>query len=987
VSDRTLTALSAVAGTVRYSNVQTVGGVSNLQLATSNNTKMIVDNLNISGGNTSVNLSTAGGSYSLGNLSGGNTLTVTGSSGLSLTGAVTGTTGITVNTAAAPLIVRSTVNLAGAGPITVGVGSGLTRIQQGLLTGSVSGASWNSNTALPTAYYGVDPRGDSWSLASPASYYTGGPWPQYYGNGLFPQVWQYVYDGQIYVTTGGAVSFATDIDDQASIIVDGTVVVNSQANGVGTKTLTAGWHNIEIRLQNNATGAGYKTNSGTPPWNVTGSSPYGFFGMGVDWQGRNAYAQSNFTPLVVSNGVQMRTLASVSQFALVQFEGASAGGTWSSYATNGLTLQNGAAIGGIVNEVATGTPQLVNQIIDTLNVQTNAMVALQADRGTAAGLGGIVYFPNVQLGDGSLLYLQPNNGASILADVTLAGGTASILNPNPVGATNGVAYVGNIGGAGVVTVGGSGIGTSMYPIRMVGLLGAPVVQVDESGAPVILDSLYVNGVYESFNLGGNMLSVVGGTMVVNVDPGAGVLNIATSTAGLDIFSGQAGGSYGVNAGTTILLPNGGTVTGRVNQVATGVTPIVNNILPQMMDVGANQTLNLKADRGSVTGAVDGQVFFQNIVLESGATILASQSNGANLNMMVALNGSTGTINTFQNSNDRVYLQSVSNTAGGSLTLTGTGRLQVLGSVVVGGLTVNNGRVDFQNGSAVDTTPGNFVVTGQLSTVNFTSASALTTNRLDISGGTTTINFMPTLSQATTVTGGTLNLYSSVDSNAGVAYRGWTATTGGVLRLGDNLDGQFVNLGTNSVVTATGAGSRIYIQGRSAGTANATTISGTVSALAGGRVDIGTGSDATKSKVAINLTAAMTADGAGSIIGYNAPAAVTLTTANLPLVTLTNGGGFYSISTSDLTLSRDFKHAGGNGDWILGTFGSNLIITSGTCPASMFSTRGRALRSARRMRTAVSKWRRAAVPSWWITLPWARSTSIRSTCTPCRVGAS
>ena len=283
--------------------MQTVGGVSNLQLATSNNTKMIVDNLNISGGNTSVNLSTAGGSYSLGNLSGGNTLTVTGSSGLSLTGAVTGTTGITVNTAAAPLIVRSTVNLAGAGPITVGVGSGLTRIQQGLLTGSVSGASWNSNTALPTAYYGVDPRGDSWSLASPASYYTGGPWPQYYGNGLFPQVWQYVYDGQIYVTTGGAVSFATDIDDQASIIVDGTVVVNSQANGVGTKTLTAGWHNIEIRLQNNATGAGYKTNSGTPPWNVTGSSPYGFFGMGVDWQGRNAYAQSNFTPLVVSNGV------------------------------------------------------------------------------------------------------------------------------------------------------------------------------------------------------------------------------------------------------------------------------------------------------------------------------------------------------------------------------------------------------------------------------------------------------------------------------------------------------------------------------------------------------------------------------------------------------------------------------------------------------------------------------------------------------------
>jgi hypothetical protein len=194
---------------------------------------------------------------------------------------------------------------------------------------------------------------------------------------------------------------------------------------VGTKTLTAGWHNIEIRLQNNATGAGYKTNSGTPPWNVTGSSPYGFFGMGVDWQGRNLLAQSNFVPLLLSNGVQLRSQASVYQFGMMEFEGAVAGGTYD-LATNlglpSLTLQNGAAIGGIVNEVATGTPQLVNQILDTLNVQTNAMVALQADRGTAAGLGGIVYFPNVQLGDGSLLYLQPNNGASILADVTLAGG-------------------------------------------------------------------------------------------------------------------------------------------------------------------------------------------------------------------------------------------------------------------------------------------------------------------------------------------------------------------------------------------------------------------------------------------------------------------------------------------------------------------------------------------------------------------------------------
>lgn len=129
----------------------------------------------------------------------------------------------------------------------------------------------------------------------------------------------WVYTGQIYIHEDPAtpgfrtVTLGINIDDNAQMWLNGealTIDGGYNTTEIATRTLAAGWHDIEARGGNAGGGAGPTTGDG---WN-TG------IGFGIDWEGRDVKTVGNFTkPVDDGSGTLLRTSGSGTPLNVTNF--------------------------------------------------------------------------------------------------------------------------------------------------------------------------------------------------------------------------------------------------------------------------------------------------------------------------------------------------------------------------------------------------------------------------------------------------------------------------------------------------------------------------------------------------------------------------------------------------------------------------------------------------------------------------------------------
>jgi hypothetical protein len=257
-----------------------------------------IGNLTTSAGQSNVKVGdTANGDYRLttsvyGTVGTGVTMNLTNAAMTLQSGAVVNS-GARINvTAGNKLTVSNGATVTGAqfnASGSVVTTSALVAQQSGLLVGS------NSGTGLTyvanAGNLGVDQNGATWS-AIPA--------------GTYPLTTQFIYSGQIYISTNGPVTVNGNFDDWESIAIDGKVITSgAMSDSTGTAYLGVGWHNLEIRVGNNSGNGG---SNGA--------------GVGIDLQGRGA--ASNLIRFMTSNGLQFQTPVATTTYnwGLLQLQGA-----------------------------------------------------------------------------------------------------------------------------------------------------------------------------------------------------------------------------------------------------------------------------------------------------------------------------------------------------------------------------------------------------------------------------------------------------------------------------------------------------------------------------------------------------------------------------------------------------------------------------------------------------------------------------------------
>ena len=205
------------------------------------------------------------------------------------------------------LVNQGTLSVAGVGNVSI-TGNVIDDLSSGgfvngLLEGIVSltnGADEtdpNPGTAVDPNYNGPVPFGGS------VNFFRTGETSQLVGAGPWDNNQTWAYDGQIFVPTttiSGVpqsttpVQFASQIDDDSRVTIDGVIVANQPGYGnvvtSGILNLTPGWHNIDVRFGNGGGGAGPSGNVGNAAalggWPAGGLSANGLapgagFGFGI----------------------------------------------------------------------------------------------------------------------------------------------------------------------------------------------------------------------------------------------------------------------------------------------------------------------------------------------------------------------------------------------------------------------------------------------------------------------------------------------------------------------------------------------------------------------------------------------------------------------------------------------------------------------------------------------------------------------------------
>jgi autotransporter-associated beta strand protein len=267
----------------------------------------------------------------------------------------------------------------------------------------------------------------------------------------------------------------------------------------------------------------------------------------------------------------------------------------------------------------------------------------------------------------------------------------------------------------------------------------------------------------------------------------------TSWNALTFEKGHDGLSWSNPPGLTINMADGTGIGGVVDEVATGATPLVNQI-NDALTIPAGKMVALVAQRG-VDADVAGKVFFPNVTMDEGSTLYLVSKSNAGILTNVAINGNV-TVNNVDANTDFTLAAFLGDVTGTGLltvnSITGGLPIQLVGKIsapvaLAGAADLTSTNLGAAtktfdlNGQTINITGGTtrLMVDGGLGTLNLTGAGRLelAKNRAEPSSpwGTATI----TLAAPLTVSGQVNDGSSGVNVNTYIAPIIINDTTAGV----------------------------------------------------------------------------------------------------------------------------------------------------------------------------------------------------------------
>ena len=497
-----------------------------------------------------------------------------------------------------------------------------------------------------------------------------------------------------------------------------------------------------------------------------------------------------------------------------------------------------AAIGDTVaitnagNFILTGSDETIGSITGAGNINLNNNTLTTGSDGTSTTVSGVISGPDGRLtkeGAGTFTLSGANTytGATTINAGTLQAANASALGKNSAVTVNGGSLdlttdlsIGSLAGAGNVTLNANTLttGSNNSSTTYSGVLSGNGALIKQGTGTTTLSgtNTYTGGttindgairIGAADNLGSGALTLDGGTLQTTAS--------FTSSRGTTL--GASGGSFNIDAGTTLSQSGQITGSGRLSKTGEGTLTLS----------GTNTyTGGTTINDGTIRiGAADN--LGSGPLTLDGGTLQTTASFTSNRGTTLGASGGSFNIDT-----GTTLRESGQITGSGRLSKTGEGTLTLSGTnTYTGGTTINDGTLQVGNGGT----------SGTLGTGNVTNNSALVFNRSDDSSYAGVISGTGTVSKEGA---GTLTLSGTN------TFSGGTTINDGTIRIGaaDNLGSGALTLDGGTLQT----------------TASFTSSRGTTLGASGGSFSIDAGTTLTQSGN-ISGSGSLTKTGEGTLV--------------------------------------------------------------------------------------------------------------------------
>ncbi|HIM39854.1 MAG TPA: autotransporter domain-containing protein [Methylophaga aminisulfidivorans] len=431
-----------------------------------------------------------------------------------------------------------------------------------------------------------------------------------------------------------------------------------------------------------------------------------------------------------------------------------------------------AAIGDTVaitnagNFILTGSDETIGSITGAGNINLNNNTLTTGSDGTSTTVSGVISGPDGRLtkeGAGTFTLSGANTytGATTINAGTLQAANASALGKNSAVTVNGGSLdlttdlsIGSLAGAGNVTLNANTLttGSNNSSTTYSGVLSGNGALIKQGTGTTTLSgtNTYTGGttindgairIGAADNLGSGALTLDGGTLQTTAS--------FTSSRGTTL--GASGGSFNIDAGTTLSQSGQITGSGRLSKTGEGTLT-----LSGTNTYTGGTTIN---DGTILIGAADN--LGSGALTLDGGTLQTTASFTSNRGTTLGASGGSFNIET-----STTLTQSGNISGSGRLSKTGEGTLTLSGTnTYTGGTTIDDGTLQIGNGGT----------SGTLGTGNVTNNSALVFNRSDDSSYTGVISGTGTVSKDGA---GTLTL------SGNNTYSGTTTISDGTLQVGN-----------------------------------------------------------------------------------------------------------------------------------------------------------------------------------------------------------
>jgi len=581
-----------------------------------------------------------------------------------------------------------------------------------------------------------------------------------------------------------------------------------------------------------------------------------------------------------------------------------------------------AAIGDTVaitnagNFILTGSDETIGSITGAGNINLNNNTLTTGSDGTSTTVSGVISGPDGRLtkeGAGTFTLSGANTytGATTINAGTLQAANASALGKNSAVTVNGGSLdlttdlsIGSLAGAGNVTLNANTLttGSNNSSTTYSGVLSGNGALIKQGTGTTTLSgtNTYTGGttindgairIGAADNLGSGALTLDGGTLQTTAS--------FTSSRGTTL--GASGGSFNIDAGTTLRESGQITGSGRLSKTGEGTLTLSGTNTYTGGTTINDGTIRIGAADNLGSGA---------LTLDGG-TLQTTASFTSNRGTTLGASGGSFNIDT------GTTLSESGNISGsGRLSKTGEGTLTLSGTnTYTGGTTINDGTLQIGNGGT----------SGTLGTGNVTNNSALVFNRSDDSSYTGVISGTGTVTKDGA---GTLTL------SGNNTYSGTTTISDGTLQVGNG--GTSGTLGTGNV---TNNSALVFNRSDDSSYAGVISGTGTVTKDGAGTLTL-SGTNTYSGGTTINAgTIRISANnnlGTGTLTLDGGTLQTTSTFSSSRLTTLNAGGGTYNID-SGITLTQSGNISGSGsltktGEGTLVLSGSNNTFTGGTVVA-------------------------------------------------------